>query len=200
MSGLPCDSFCIHPGLYACLPAQCFHESLIPFELSNAIVTFHQPAHSAELYQPFLGRAPHSGSKIDWVLGHCHKDKGGQTQHLRFAFKMWYHNHPFWLLKQMLMKFSGIYLHNPMSSWTGFMDTSSRMMQWNINDVLLSSFISTAKQLKLKWHSEDRPDWCVANPVSNNLPHSPALLFSKHDWSTGQMFNQSAAWGSRSCN
>lgn len=49
--GLPCDSFCIHPGLSACLLA-CFHESLIPFELSNARVTFHQPAHSAELQQP----------------------------------------------------------------------------------------------------------------------------------------------------
>lgn len=33
-----------------------------------------------------LCKASHSSSKIDWVLGHHHKDKGGQTQHLRFSF------------------------------------------------------------------------------------------------------------------
>lgn len=65
--GLPCDSFSIHPGLYACLPAHS-HESLIPFELSNARVTFHQPAHSAELHQLLLCKASHSHSQIDLVL------------------------------------------------------------------------------------------------------------------------------------
>lgn len=70
-----------------CLPVQCSHESLIPFELSNATVSFHQPAHSAELHQPLLCKASHSSSEIDWVSGSRHKDKGGQTQQLRFALR-----------------------------------------------------------------------------------------------------------------
>lgn len=96
-AGLPCDSSRVHPGLYAGLPAHS-HESLIPFELSNARVNFRQPAHSAELHQPLPCKASHSCSEIDGVLGHLPKDKGGPIQHLRFAFKKRYHRHSsdFW--------------------------------------------------------------------------------------------------------
>lgn len=162
--------------LPACLPV-CAHESLISFELSNARVTFHQPAHSAELCQPLpCLRASHSHSKMDWVLSYLHKDKGGQTQHLRFAFKTWYHHHSFWVLVLMLMKISGVYLQNPMSCWANPIDTSSLIVQWNINGVLLLFFMCIAQQLKPKWHGQTR--LMRTRPITRHLSCSPALAFS----------------------
>ena len=64
-AGSPLWLILYSPELSACLPAQHSHESLIPFELSDARVTFHQPTHSAGLRQPLPCKASHSHSKTD---------------------------------------------------------------------------------------------------------------------------------------
>ena len=124
----------------------------------------------------FPCKASHSHSKIDRVVSYLHKDKGGQTRHLRFAFKTWYHHHSFWFLELLLMQFPGVCPQNPMSCWASPINTSSLIVKWNINDVLLLLFICIAQQSKPKWHGQTR--LMCTHPVTWHLSHSPPLLFS----------------------
>lgn len=111
----------------------------------------------------------------DWLgVGPPPQGQRRSNSALAVCFKTWCHRHPFWLLELTLMTFSGTYLHNPVSCWTGYISTSPLMI---ITEILMMCLLSPSVCIAHSWNQHDNVR--AATPVSRHLSHPSALLFSR---------------------